>query len=463
MNTRSPFIAATALATALLLAGCAVGPNYHKPLFDYPAEWLGLRKADTDTALAAAGKPAAEMDMQWWHAYGDPLLDKLMAQALERNGDLKVAIARVEEARGERLSATAALLPEIDGAAQANRGNNNVSNHSATTSSAALDASWELDLFGGNRRAAEAARAALGGAEAGARLARVRLLAEVADSYLDVRSLQQQLQLTARNLRDDTEILRITQAQYDVGVAGELDLARARAQAADTAAQVPQVRAQLSAAVNSLGVLVGDTPAEIQAVMADARDVPVATPQVLLDTPASVIARRPDVAVAERALAEATANKGVALSNWFPRINLTGLFGIADFGTGGNDVWNVGGTIGLPVLDFGRVRGLVRVADAQQKEALATYEQTILSALADVETSLDGYLQATDRLKKLQVAADANERAVTLAQAQYKEGVVAQLDVLTAEKAAAAARIALAAGKAQQGQALATLYKAIGG
>jgi multidrug efflux system outer membrane protein len=453
---------AASVAMAALLAGCAIGPDYKTPALITPLKWMGMGGDATKLT-----EPSAEViNPAWWQSFGDPLLDRLMQQALQRNGDLRVAIAKVDEARGARLGATAGLLPAIDGSAGASRGNAGVSTNNRTVNngSASLDASWEIDLFGGNRRAAEAARANLGGAHAAERLARIRLLAEVASTYLNVRSLQQQALLTQRNLDDQSETLRLTELQNQEGIASSLDLARARALAADPAAQLPQVQANLSASLNSLGVLVGMQPPEIATLMQDPRPVPVASPRVLVATPAKVLAARPDVAIAERNLAAATANQGVALANWFPKISLTGLFGLQDPpGRSALDVWNVGGTISLPLIDFGRVRALTRQADARQQQALATYEQAVLAALADVETSLTGYAKAVERLQKLQTAAQANRSALEFAKAQYKEGLIAQLDVLVAQQQSAAADIALAQGEAAVGQNLATLYKAIGG
>jgi NodT family efflux transporter outer membrane factor (OMF) lipoprotein len=446
---------------ALVLGGCAVGPSYKTPVLSLPAKWLGIgeQRELVDGTQAEQG-----LNMEWWQAFEDPMLNALMQQALLKNGDLKVAMARVEEARGARLSATANLLPEVDGSTQAARGNSTgTTGKVMNTSDALLNASWELDLFGGNRRAAEAARANLGSARAAERLARVRLLAEVANAYLDVRSLQQQALMTARNLDDQNETLRINRAQYNEGVASTLDVSRAEAQTADTAATLPLVQAQLRAAMTNLGVLTGYQPQEIIGLMQQPQPVPLATPKVLIDSPASVIARRPDVQVAERDLAAATANQGVALSNWFPTVNLLGLFGVQTVASSNHDAWSVGGNVTLPLIDFGRVRGLVRQANAQQKEALATYEQTVLAALADVETSMNAYVKAVERAKKLHIAAEANRKAVMLARAQYKEGIIAQLDVLVAQQSSAASDIAAAQGDAAMGQALAALYKAIGG
>ena len=449
---------------ALLLAGCgagpAVGPDYKQPILSMPLGWMGLGKRDS--LLADAGN-AKTLNMDWWKVFNDPIMDSLMQQALTRNGDLRVAQARVLEARGARLAANADLLPEVNGNASAGRGDANAANRLNSTHAATFDASWEMDLFGGNRRVAQAARARLGGAVAEARLTQVRLLAEVATSYLDVRRLQQQLVYARKNLTDQQQTLKLVQAQAKEGVVSNLVVAQNQAQAASTAAAIPLLESYLSTAMNSLGVLVGAQPVEIAQSVGEPKPVPVSTPQVLVNTPASVIAARPDVKVAERELAAATADQGVAIANWFPKVSLTGLFGLQDYGAGSHEGWNVGGVVSLPIVDFGRVRALVRQADARQQAALATYEQTVLAALADVESSMTGYVKATERVQRLRESADASRNALRLAKLQFSEGVASNLDVLVAEQQQLTAEDALAGGEAAVGQSLASLYKALGG
>jgi NodT family efflux transporter outer membrane factor (OMF) lipoprotein len=445
------------LPMAALLAGCVVGPDYEAPKLGLPLGWLGMGQSEP---LLGEGEA---LKLEWWSAFNDPILDGLMKQAVERNGDLRVAQANVLAARGARLAANAALLPEIDGVAQGARGTANSAGRLVNTSAAEFDASWEIDLFGGNRRAAQAARARLGGVVAEARLTRVRLLAEVATQYLDVRRLQQQLAYARKNLSDQQETLRLVRAQQKEGVVSNLVVAQNEAQVGSTAAAIPQLEANLSAAVNALGVLVGAQPVEIAKAVGTAQPVPVATPKVLLATPASVLAARPDIRVAERNLAAATADQGVAIANWFPKVSLTGLFGLQDYGAGADEGWSVGGVVSLPMIDFGRVRALVRQADARQQAALATYEQTVLSALADVETSMTAYAKAVERVQRLREAADASRNALRLAKLQYTEGVASNLDVIVAEQQQLTAEDALAGGEAAVGQGLAGLYKAIGG
>lgn len=297
----------------IVMAGCAVGPDYKVPGLGTPLGWMGL--GQSNSLLADAGDKT--VSLAWWKAFQDPILESLMEQALARNGDLRVAQARVQEARGVRLAANADLLPAIDGTASGSRGNANSAGRLATTTAATLDASWEIDLFGGNRRAAEAARARLGGTVAEARATRLRLLAEVAQQYLDVRRLQQQLGYARQNLDDQKKTLELVQAQAREGVASGLVVAQNEALVATTAARIPLLEADLTNATNALGVLVGAQPVEIAQTVGKPQPVPVVTPQILVATPASVIARRPDVRAAERALAAATADQGVALANWF--------------------------------------------------------------------------------------------------------------------------------------------------
>jgi len=450
----------SAVALAALLAGCAVGPHYETPVLGLPAQWLGLGAPSSLVADAEA----ARNDVTWWRVYSDPTLDALMVQALERNGDLRMAQAAVAEARGARLAANAALLPAVDATAQGSRGDRNAAGTLGTSSSAGLEASWEIDLFGGNRRAAQAARARLGGAVAEAEYTRIVLLAEVAIQYLNVRQLQQQIDIARKNLDDQQQTLRLVEAQFNEGVVSRLVVAQNQALAANTAAQIPQREADLSAAMNTLGVLVGAQPAAIAAQLGEARTVPVATPRVLIDTPASVIGKRPDVRVAERALQAAVADQGVAFASWFPRVSLSGFFGLTDYGNGNDrEGWNVGGVVSLPILDFGRVRALVRQADARQQRALANYEQVVLSALADVETRMTAYVKAVEALARLTDAADASREAFRLATLQYNEGVASTLEVLTAEQTKLAAESAEAQGRAAVGQQLAALYRALGG
>jgi NodT family efflux transporter outer membrane factor (OMF) lipoprotein len=441
---------------AMMLTACAVGPNYKKPDFKaMPDQWLENISLPDVSAI----------NLPWWRSLHDPVLNKLIDTSLANNGDLKVAIARVEEARADRLSAQAALLPNVSGKVNAVRGNTgtNTIDRTANLFESEFDASWELDIFGGGRRAAEAARATLDSRRASARQVQVSLLAEVVRNYIDYRRLEQQTKLTQENLEAQQSTLTAVREQVKEGVASLLDLSRIETQAGTTEADLPDLTSQMVTSRNNLAVLAGLTPEEVLSYIHPA-PLPTVTPGVMLSTPANVIANRPDVQVAERDLAAATANQGVALSNWFPKVDLAGLFGLQHLvGIPSFHTWNAGGTIQLPIIDFGRVRAMVRQADARQQEALATYEQTIKAALADVESSLTTYTKAREREAILEKAAKASRQAEEMARIQYKEGIASLLDVLDAQRQRLETETTLLTAKANVGQSYAALYKALGG
>lgn len=440
---------------ALALSGCAVGPDYETPDWRGPLAWMGVGEGITSGEQVVG-------DLTWWKAFNDPVLDQLVTLAIDNNGDLRVARARVLEARAARTSANAELLPLVTAGASVTRGDTTGTLN--TNKLMSVDASWEVDLLGGNRRAAEAAGYSVQAVDAARRYVVVSLLADVVRGYMNLRDTQQQVAITENNLNIQRETARIVRAQQTEGVASDFDVSRAEAQRLGTEVRMTAARQSLAVARNTLAVLVGISPADVQARTAEVKPVPVATPNVVVAKPAYVIAVRPDVQQAERALAAATATQGVAAASWFPKLSLTSLFGIADTSTRSSDaVWQAGGSVIAPVLDFGRVRAAVKTADARQMAALATYEQAINRALADVETALTGYVSAQRQLVDLREAAVASRRASDLADMRYKEGVSSLLDVLTVQEQKLAAESALSNGEAAVGIALANLYTAIGG
>jgi NodT family efflux transporter outer membrane factor (OMF) lipoprotein len=444
---------------ALLTAGCAVGPNYHKPVVEhFPAGWVGTQDRNPEAPVG---------NLRWWQSFQDPLLSQLIDLALVNNGDLKVAMARVQEARGARLSAVAAIFPNIDSSLSSREGNRGegTGNQQTHLFEGGFDATWELDIFGGNRRVAEASWYTLQSRMASERQVKVSLVAEVVRTYLDYRRVEQQLVLTKENLRAQQETLAIVEAQEAEGVSDLLDVSRIEAQVTRTDAEIPELEAGLVSLRGSLGVLVGDMPDQIASRLSEPGHIPSVNGQVvLLNTPASVIANRPDVQVAERDLATATANQGVAIANWFPRISLSSLLGFQTGAIYGNvDTWNLAGVVRLPFIDFGRVRGMVQQADARQVAALATYEQTVKSALADVETSFVSYAKSQERLVKLRKAAKASRQAEEISRVHFQEGLNSLLDVLYAQQNRLESENSLVAQEAISGQRYAALYKAVGG
>lgn len=440
---------------ALALTGCAVGPDFVRPALNLPAQWLGA-------GAATVAEP--QVTTEWWALFSDQTLNTLMQQALAKNGDLKVARARVEEARGLRLQAQSTLLPGIDATGSIGRGRTTPTAATRNSREATLDAAWELDLFGGNRRAAESARATLAATRASEKFVRVSLLAEVARSYLNVRLLQNQLALAETRQTNQRRVLDIITLQAKEGVVNALDLNRAVSEQATIAADAPVIRASLAAAQNSLGVLVGAQPAEVQTLLGTASTIPVPSVTLALGTPANVILHRPDVQVAEHQLHAAVANVGVAQSQWFPRLSIGSLFGFSQVASAGvGSIWNVSGQAAVNLIDFGAIRGQVRTADARAQAALATYEQTVLTAVADVETALAGTMAARNQLDEVSRDYAAAESLKTLMQKRYDAGLASRLNLLSAEQAYVLAGTRYASAQAGVGTALANLYTALGG
>lgn len=438
---------------AALLSGCAVGPQFSLPTIPLPTAWQS-------PAPITAPKPSTD----WWQQFNDPVLTQLLTLALENNADLKIARARVEEARGQRLTAQAQLLPDVAASTSLSRGRSTGSDRLTNQRQAVVDAAWELDLFGGNRRAAESARATLSATRNQQQFVQVSLLAEVARSYLIVRRLQQQLVVAQGRRAAQQGILRIVEAQAREGVVNALDLNRAVSEQASIAADAPLVQASLSQAQNNLAVLAGLQPAQMAALVSRTASIPLPQLQVALATPASVLANRPDVQRDANALRAAVAEVGVAESAWWPKLSVGSLFGLANVASAGvSSLWSVNAQAAFSLIDFGRIRGQVRAADARSQAALAAYEQTVLVALADVETALVGLASAQQQLNETQRDAAAAQQLLTLTQQRYEAGLLGRLQLLLAQQSSLLGQNRLVAAQAGLGIALANLYTALGG
>lgn len=457
-----------ALLIPLFLAACAVGPDYKLPDIPLPVQWFGGN--ETSEALADAPKP---QPIKWWENFNDPALNAILEQSFAKSLDIREAEARLREVRAAERLANASLLPQIDGFASAERRRSSGSGGSIRSGGinnlyeAGFDASWEIDIFGGTRREAEAAEAQTAAAERDVEAARLSFAAEVARNYLQYRLNQTQMSLAEKNAIAQGETARITEARFREGVEGNLELSRAQAQLASTRAQIPLYAAESDASLYRLEFLAAELPGSLKEQLGKATDIPFATPAVALDTPLDVIRRRPDVQAAERRLAAATALQGAAFADFFPRLTLSGLLGFesgraGDLLRASSKVWSGGGSILLPLLDFGRIRANVNIADARQEQAYVQYERTLRAALQEVETAISAYLNEAARREELLQSRNANATALDISRKQYREGIISQLDVLDAQRSLYSAENALADSTAAVGVNLVRLYKALG-
>jgi multidrug efflux system outer membrane protein len=458
---------------ALLAGGCAVGPNYHQPALSTPAHWgEPLKGGETNS-------PASVAD--WWKNFHDPELDSLIARATKSNLNLKIAKARVREARAEYGVAVGSLWPTVDAAGGYAR--QRQSKNQPVLSSlpmppgvpfennvyqAGFDASWEIDIFGGKRRAVEAAQAQVAAAQFGERDVLVSLLGEVARNYVDARGYQRQLEIARENIRAQEQVLAITQNRFTNGLATDLDVQQAATLLATTRAAVPTLETALQASIHRLGVLLGQPPEALQTELATVAPIPAAPPTVPVGLPSELLLRRPDVAQAERQLAAATANIGVAKADLFPKFYLTGIGGFQgvsadEWFTGKSQFWSVGPAVQWRIFDAGQIRANIRVQNARQEQALAAYEQTALSAFEDVENALVAYANEQVRRRSLEDAVQSSQKSLRLANQLYASGLANFINVLDAERSLYQAQDALVQSDRTVSTDVIALYKSLGG
>lgn len=450
------------LVAALALAGCVtVGPDYHagKPVAP-------------QLTLDAAGETNASFQAAWWKQFNDPVLDALIEHAAANNLDLRIAVARLHESRALLSGARSDYLPTIDTSAsyQRSRGQQpGFSDQRSTTTTyrAGFDASWELDLFGGVRRSVEAAGADLGANEAGLRGAQVSLLAEVARNYFALRGNQQRLDITRRDIGNLRQTVHLTEVRQQVGTGSEQDVASARARLAAVQAQLPQLQTRLDAGENRLAVLLGARPGELEIDLSPRRATPIAVSLPIGDA-GDVLSRRPDVQMAEREYAAATARIGVAKADFFPRISLGGFLGFLsgrsnDFGSPATRAWSLLPGIHWAGLNVQRVRANLHASEARADAAEANYRRSVLEAIEDIDNAVTGFNQQRIRVDRLIEQGTQSKRAADLARVRYQEGATGFLELLDAERTQLAAEDDLAQAEAAINTRAVALYKALGG
>ena len=449
------------------LTGCTMGPDYHETEPALSDHWQAKKKA------AVGLQPVSPQDLKnWWKNFADARLDQLMEQALTGNLDLKIALTRIEQARAERRGTRAELFPSVNAAAGAQRNDNPFPGFAPgirfNLFELGFDALWEVDLFGRQQRRLEAASADLEGAAEQYRQSLVTLTAELARSYIDYRSLQNQLRITRSNLDAQRHTLKLTEKLNAEGVGTRHDVVRARAQASATEAQIPALEASLIATMRQLEVLVGRQPGALDAELASPETVPMAPGREILMSPADTIRRRPDLRAAERRLAAATALQGAAIAELFPKISLSAFLGfrntdIESLFKSAAFSYSTAGNLLQPLLNFGRIRAGIDLAEARQQEAYLAYEKAVLEALRETETALTRYLKEEIRRQTLARSVSDLRESVRLSQLRYHEGVISFLDVLDAQRTLYNAEIDLARSKAETSGNLIAVYKALGG
>jgi len=455
------------LLPLLLFAGCAVGPNYKTPKTSLPPAFANGVQTNFTTG---------ETVTNWWHSFNDSQLNNLIERSLTNNHDLRIATANLREARALRRFNQFDLLPAVNG--NASYVNTRVSKdrvfgfpgvpRSQELYDVGFDASWELDFFGRVRRSIQASTAEEQAAEGNRRSVQVSLVSEVARNYFELRGAQNELAVARRNAENQRETVNITQARLEGGRGTELDVARARAQLNSTLATIPPLETEMERALHRLAVLAGQQPTAFVADLKQPAPLPALPALVAISNPENLLRRRPDVRVAERRLAAATARIGVATADLFPRVTFNGSVALeastlTGLGEPGADSWSFGPHITWAALDLGHVRARIQVADARAQAALAFYERTVLTTLEETENALVDFGREQKRRDFLRESVAASESAANLARQRFENGATDFLTVLDAERVLLEAQDQLARSQTRAATALVAVHKALGG
>lgn len=443
-------------------AGCAVRRPYTPPAVG------SARLANADPALVTE----QPFDPQWWAQFQDPILDTLITRALDSNHDVRIAVARVDQARAFFDEVERDRYPEVTAGGSVDRRRQTFPGFSdeprvVSTYRAGFDAFWELDVFGRIRSQIRAASANAESFAASLDDVRVSLVAEVARNYFELRGLQHQLDVAERSLTNQRETLRLTTVRRDAGFGEEQDVASAAARVAGTEATMPPLRAALAERQHRLAVLIGVRPADFGVDLAPRAYPPLAR-ALAIGEPDSLLRRRPDIRVAERRLAEATAVEGIAAADLYPRITISGFLGFLAgrgslFGKSDSAAWAVTPALSWAAFDIGSARARLRGTEAGTREAVARFEQAVLRALEETENALVGYREDQSRLVKLTDQARESARAAGIARVRYREGAVDFLQLLDAERTELQAEDAVAQSEADVFTSVVGVYKALGG
>lgn len=483
MNIRHPSRLALLLSPLLLAAGCMVGPDFKPPQRAVPPAYLNPSAPPTTQTSMTSQQPA-EVAL-WWKTFNDPVLDSLVARAMESNLDLRQATSRLRQARAARGVVASALWPDVNangayshsgtgggGLKTVTTPGGGVSTRRTGTSSdlyqAGFDAAWEIDVFGGVRRSVEASDATIEAAVEDRRDVLVTLVAEVAVDYIDLRGFQRQIAIAIENLAAQRHTADLTRRRFNAGFISRLDAANADAQVASTESDIPALESAARQTVYSLSLLLGREPAALLAELSQERPIPITPPEVPIGLPSDLLRRRPDIRRAEAQVHAATAQIGVATADLFPKFSLTGSFNLESsklksLGNWTSSFWSMGPSVTWPLFTAGRIQSNIEVQNAFQEQALITYDQTVLGALRDVESALIAYSKEQQRRLALIDAVAANRDAFNLSTRLYTLGQTDFLNVLTAERSLFASETALTLSDTTIATDLAALYKALGG
>jgi NodT family efflux transporter outer membrane factor (OMF) lipoprotein len=452
-----------------------VGPDYTPPVHEMPATY-----GELDGAAATIPHATSHGEAAWWRRFNDPELVSLVDRAVAANPNLDVAEAKVRQARSAREIARSLLYPQVGVGASALRSRASEAatgvpggDREGNLFQVGFDAEWTVDLFGGTRRLVESAAADEQGAEARRRSVVLMIAAETARAYVELRGAQRELAVAQATLADQVETHEVTEERHANGLASKLEVVRARTEVEATAAEIPSIQQAIRAYVHVLSTLMSLEPTALDGELAATAPIPAVPERISVGVPSDLLRRRPDVQVAERQIASATAQVGVATAELFPKVKLGASGGLSSRETG--DLFNgnsgspsstyylAGPAVNWTLFDAGRRRANINLSEAEVDAAKAPYEDTVLAAFREVESALVAVDRGRVRLADLQRVAASAREALTIAQADYRNGLLDQLTVLDAHRQASRADMLLAQGQVTLTVDAVRLYKALGG
>ena len=493
------------------LGGCTVGPSWTPPMAWSPTHWFGHAAPKLAPSPAESQPVAERIDPDWWRLLHDAELSSLETRVAGANLNVRLATIRLAESRSQRQITGADQFPTLQGDGSYTRERlsqkgaisligggasgggtsfgsmgssaNGMSGRTGAIPSTVtqgktippfnlwqygFDASWELDLWGRVRREVESADASLEASSDARRNSLLSVLAEVARDYIQLRGVQTQLAIAHSNIDTAQQSLQLTQDRFRGGLTTDLDVANAAAQLATNQADIPQLEQQQDEQINALSFLLGEAPQALRAELITPNPVPPVPPRVPVGLPSELARRRPDIRQAEAQLHAATADIGVAVADFYPKITLDGSIGLQalkakDLGNWGARQYGLGPTISIPIFEGGKLRATLELRKVEQQEAALNYQQTVLQAWHDVDNAMTAYAAEQRRRDALANSVAQNQRALSLARQRYTQGVADFLNVLDSERALLQAQLQLAESTTTVSQNLVQLYKALGG
>ncbi len=460
------------IMAAALIQSCAVGPDYVMPEYDVPDLW----QAELVEGLSDGQAPMAT----WWQVLNDPILDGLMERAVAGNLDLKEAFGRIKEARSVRGIATGERYPDVNAFGEVARqrqsedfgalnqdSDGSPGSQSDWVRGGNMNANWEVDFWGRVSRTIASADAEFVASIEDYRDALVVLYADIAANYVELRTLQERIVVTQRNVDTQRGTLGITEARFKAELSPELDVRQAELNLARTESVIPALRQGVAQSIHRLGVLIGEFPGELYAELAPQEAIPQPPPEVLMGVPAEIMRQRPDIRAAERRLAAQSERIGIATADLYPTFFLLGDFGYLgvrnDLFDGSRKTYSFGPTLRWNIFDGGRVRNRIRAEDARTEQALARYENTVLEALEDVENAAVAYTEETMRREALRRSVVAASKSVELVSVLYKSGLTDFQNVLDMERSLAEQEDRYVESVGFVTQNLIAIYRALGG